>query len=184
MRFTLSFLAAMLIQTAAIHAQDAVLRSGDAIDVRLGGVPGADAGQVSGNYVVDGQGYVNLPHIGRIQAAGQTQSALQSAIENAYRSQQIYTNPTITINAASGGRFVNVGGDVKGPQRVAFTPDLTILSAITSCGGFTEYADQKKVKLLRDGKVIVVNVPEIRKDPTKDIRLKPGDSIEVPQSFW
>jgi hypothetical protein len=37
---------------------------------------------------------------------------------------------------------------------------------------------------LRDGKVTIVNVKEVRKDPKKDIRLKPGDRIEVPQSFW
>ena len=56
--------------------------------------------------------------------------------------------------------------------------------AISASGGFTEFADQSKVRLLRDGKVTVVNVKEVRKDPSKDIRLKPGDKIEVPQSFW
>ena len=29
----------------------------------------------------------------------------------------------------------------------------------------------------------MVNIKEIRKDPGKDPRLKPGDTIEVPQSF-
>jgi hypothetical protein len=30
----------------------------------------------------------------------------------------------------------------------------------------------------------IVNVKDVRKDPSKDIRLKPGDKVEVPQSFW
>jgi len=109
---------------------------------------------------------------------------LQSSVESAYKSQQIYTNPSITIAVPNSARFVDVGGDVRGPQRVSFTADLTLLGAITASGGFTEYADQSKVRLLRDGKVIMVNVKDVRKDPTKDIKLKPGDKIEVPQSFW
>jgi polysaccharide export outer membrane protein len=79
---------------------------------------------------------------------------------------------------------VNTGGEVKVPQRVPFTPDITVLSAISASGGFTEFADQSKVRLLRDGKVTVINVKDVRRDPSKDIRLKPGDKIEVPQSFW
>jgi polysaccharide export outer membrane protein len=182
-----SFLFVILFAVCGLSlavGQDAVLRAGDQIDIRLGGVPGADAGQVSGSYQLDGQGDINLPHIGKIRAEGQTQNSLQSAIEQAYRTQQIFTNPTITINMAAGARLVNVGGDVKGPRRVEFTPDLTLLSAITACGGFTDYADQKKVRLLRDGKVTLHDVRKIREDPTLDVRLKPGDSIEVPQSFW
>lgn len=169
---------------AATFAQDAVLRPGDQIEIRLGGVPSEDTTLVSGQYQVDGQGFVNMPHIGKIRAAGTTQAALQNTIESTYKSQQIYTNPTVTVNIPTTARFVNVGGDVKGPRRVEFTPDLTVLSAINAAGGFTEYADQKKVRLLSDGKVTVVNILEIRKDPSKDLHLKPGDSIEVPQSFW
>ena len=176
----------VLVALSAVSAlaQDAVLRSGDTIEIRLGGVPPEEIQQVSGQYQVDGQGFVNMPHIGKIKAADVTQANLQNAIEGAYRSQQIYTNPTITLSVPTAARFVNVGGDVKSPRRVEFTPDLTVLSAITACGGFTEYANQKKVRLLRDGKVTIVDVTEIRKDPSKDPRLKPGDSIEVPQSFW
>ena len=167
-----------------VQAQDALLRAGDQIMVRLGGVPPAEIEQVSGVYQVDGQGYVNMPHIGKVRAEGITQSGLQNAIENSYRSQQIYTSPTITVNVPSEARFVNVGGDVKTPRRVEFTPDLTILGAINASGGFTEYADQTKVRLLRDGRSVTVNIRDVRKDPSKDVRLKPGDTIEVPQSFW
>lgn len=167
-----------------LQAQDARIREGDQLDVRFGGVPPDEIAQLNGQYPVDGQGFINMPHIGKIKALGSTQAEVQTAIENAYRSQQIYTNPTVTINMATQARFVNVNGDVKSPRRVEFTADLTVLSAITAAGGFTEYADQKKVRLLRDGEVIIVNVPEIRKDPSKNIRLKPGDSIEVMQTFW
>ena len=77
-----------------------------------------------------------------------------------------------------------MGGDVRAQQRVPFTADLTVLGAITAAGGFTEYADQSKVRLLRDGKVIMINIKDVRKDPTKDLKLRPGDKIQVSQSFW
>jgi protein involved in polysaccharide export with SLBB domain len=176
--------AAVLAVVGQIWAQDAVLRSGDQLEVRLGGVPPEEISQVTGIYPIDGQGFVNLPHIGKVKAAGANQADLQNAIESAYRTQQIYTNPTITVNVPTAARFVNVGGDVKAPQRVAYTPDLTVLGAITAAGGFTDYADQKKVQLIRDGKQIIVNIPEVRRNPSLDPILKPGDSIQVPQSFW
>lgn len=181
---TLSIGAAVLLFATHAWSQDAVLRSGDQIEVRLGGVPPEEISQVTGNYPIDGQGFINLPHIGKIKAADTTQSALQNAIETAYRTQQIYTNPSITVNVPVAARFVNVGGDVKAPRRVEYTPDLTVLGAITAAGGFTDYADQKKVNLMRDGKKILINIQDIRRDPSRDLLLKPGDSIQVPQSFW
>lgn len=178
---TVSCALALVMST---FGQDAVLRPGDQIEIRLGGVPTEEVSQVTGVYTVDGDGFINLPHIGKVRAAGATQSQLQGAIEGSYKVQQIYTNPSITLAVPNSARFVDVGGDVRSPQRVQFTADLTVLGAITASGGFTEYADQGKVSLLRDGQVIMINVKEVRKDPTKDIKLKPGDKIQVPQSFW
>ena len=183
MKAILIFVAALLLAASAM-SQNVPLRPGDQIELRLGGVPPQEIEQVSGQYQVDGQGFLNLPHIGKIRAAGLAQAELQDTIEAAYRSRRIYTNPTITINVPTQARFVNVGGDVKTPRRVEFTPDLTVLGAINAAGGFTEFADTTKVRLLRDGNASTVNVKEIRKDPSKDPRLKPGDTIEVPQSFW
>jgi len=169
---------------SSLHADTTTLRSGDQIDIRLGGVPADDVQQVSGQYQIDGTGNVNMPNIGKVKAAGLTQSELQSAIENAYKTQQIYTNPTITVNVSSQARFVNVAGEVKNPRRVEFTPDLTVLASIAAAGGFTEYADQTKVRLIRGDQVIMLNVKEMRRDAAKNIGMQPGDSIEVQQSFW
>lgn len=180
----LLFAAALIVPASLVSAQDAVLRAGDQIELRIGGVPPEEISAVTGTYTVDGDGYINLPHIGKVRAAGSTQAQLQSAIEGTYRSQQIYTNPSITIAVPVTARFVDVGGDVRSPQRVPFTADLTLLGAVTAAGGFTEYADQGKVRLLRDGHATVVNIKDVRKDPAKDIKLRPGDKIEVPQSFW
>jgi protein involved in polysaccharide export with SLBB domain len=80
-------------------------------------------------------------------------------------------------------RFVNVGGEVKAPQRVAFTPDLTILSSINAAGGFSPYADGRKVRLLRDNHVTIVDLNKIRANPSLDVQLLPGDRIDAPSIF-
>lgn len=165
-------------------AQDATLRDGDIVEIRLGGVPPEEIASVSGSYTVDGQGFINLAHIGKIKAEGLTQHELQSSIQTSYISNQIYTNPTITVSVPVAARFVDVGGAVRAPQRVAFTPDLTVLGAVTATGGFNEFANQSKVRLMRDGTVTILDMRKVRADPSMDIRLRPGDKIEVPQSFW
>ena len=126
---------------------------------------------------------MNLPHIGRINIAGLTPGAAQSAIENEYKSRDIYTNPNVVITMRAQSRFVNVGGEVNTPQRVPFTPDLTILASINAAGGFSKIAYGRKVKLLRDKAVMIIDVDKIRADPSLDVQLHPGDRIEAPSIF-
>jgi polysaccharide export outer membrane protein len=161
-----------------------VLRQGDSLEIRIGGVPGEEITQVGGTYVVDTEGFVNMPHIGRIKAAGLSQDQLQTVIEGTYRKMEIYTNPSITVNVPMQARFVNVGGEVRLPQRVAYTSDLTIMSALSAAGGLTEYASQARVHLTRGGQVETVDIRKVRKNPSLDISLQPGDSIEVMRSFF
>ena len=182
--FFVAGLLLFFVSAGGLRASNAVFRIGDAIEVRIGGVPAEEAQLITGIYTVDGEGFVNLPHVGKVRAAGLVQAALQSAIEAAFRTGEIYTNPSITLTVPAALRFVNVSGEVRGPRRVEYTSDLTLLAAISACGGFTEYADQRKVRLIRGGGVQIVDIKAVRKDPSLDIILLPGDQIEVPQSFW
>lgn len=175
---------ALFPASGAWAQSDAQLRRGDTIEVRIGGVPQEEATIFNSTYTVDGSGRLNLPHIGNVVVAGMTAGQAKDLIEKTYRSRDIYTNPTINIIITAQNRQVSVGGAVKMPQRVAFTPDLTALSAINAAGGFNEFANQSKVRVLRAGQVIMVNCKEVRKNPALDVRLQPGDIIEVAESFW
>lgn len=169
---------------SSMLAQGATLRAGDRVEIRLGGVPSEDTGTVSGSYTIDPEGYINLPHIGKVRAAGLEQHDLQQTIENRYKSEQIYTRPTVTINQQMGDRFVNVDGEVRSRQRVSFTPDMTLMTAINAAGGLSEYADQKRVQLTRDGQAQTIDIRQIRRGAQEDIPVIPGDAIFVPRSFW
>lgn len=165
-------------------AVDLRLRSGDSLEIRLGGVPLEEINQVTGVYTVDTEGFVNVPGVGKVRASGNSQSELQSNIEAAFKAQGIYTNPTVTVSVPAGARFVNVGGEVRLPQRIPYTPDLTVLSAITAAGGFTEFAAQSRVRIYRGTKFSVINIRRIRDNPGLDIPLQPGDTVEIFRSFF
>src|SRR5271166_1901643 len=163
---------------------DATLRPGDTIDLKIGGVPSSEIAAVGGQYTIDGEGYVNLPYIGRVKIGGVAAGAAQTMIEGIYKGRKIYTNPNIVITMQPQSRFVNVGGEVKTPQRVPFTPDLTVLSAINAAGGFSAFADERRIRLLRGGQVTIIDVKKIRSNPSRDVQLEPGDRVEVPQSLF
>jgi protein involved in polysaccharide export with SLBB domain len=162
----------------------AVLRVGDPIELKIGGVPNEEQQQVNNIYTVDANGSVNLPYINKLKAEGLTPAQLARSIEEAYRANKIYTNPNITILMQPTSRFVNVGGAVRLPMRVPFTEDLTLLASINAAGGFNDFADQKRVRLLRRNDVKVYDVRQFRRDPSRDVKLQPGDRVEVPQTFF
>src|SRR2546423_15441547 len=113
-----------------------------------------------------------------------TPAVLPRSIAENFRTYKIYSNPNGPILTAPAARFVNVGGSVRSPTRVPFTEDMTLLTAINAAGGFNDFADQRHVRLLRGNDATVYDIRRFRKDPSQDVRLRPGDKIEVPQSFF
>jgi len=177
-----AFLGTLLLSASfPASAEEFTLRPSDTIQLKIGGVPANDAKAVTGEYVIDGQGYISLPNLGRIKIAGLTLSAAQTVVETGYRSHDIYTRPTITITMGTVHRWVNVGGAVKTPQKIAYKPELTVLVSIDSAGGFSSSADQEKVRLVRADEVMIIDTKKIRANPSLDIPLEPGDRIEVPR---
>ena len=174
---------AVLFSSSAAFAQ-AELRVGDPLDIKIGGVPFEEQQTFNNTYTIDAGGSVNLPYINKVRAAGLTPAQLAREIEERYRQEKVFTNPNITIVMQLMARFVNVGGAVRQPMRVPFTEDMTLLAAINGAGGFNDFADQRHVRLLRGNEVKVFDVRQFRKDPSKDVRLHPGDRVEVPQSFF
>lgn len=182
--FTLLATAACVVSVG--WAQDALLRSGDSFDLRISGVPSDDQGVISANYTIDGSGFFSLAYIGKVRAAGRTASDVQTSVERAYMDQGIFTHPTVTLNIAAGARFINIGGPGMngGGKRLPYTSDLTILSAITAAGDFNEFANQRKVHLIRGGKATIVDCKKLRADPSKDFPVLPGDNIQVEETIF
>lgn len=165
---------------AAIDTSD-LLRGGDTLIIRLTGVPPADQGIFE--VKVDESGKVSMPYIGNVPAANLTTVQLKKAIEETYIQQEVFTNPNVTVDLKE-QRFVDVTGEVRMPQRVPYTKDLTALGAVAACGGFTDFANRRKVKLTQNGVTREINAKEIQVDPSRDIRLLPNDKIHVDRSIF
>ena len=171
---------------AAAQAQQATLRAGDTVEIRLSGVPQEEIGGFSAVQTVDENGNLNIPYIGKIKVAGLDAASAQHTIESRLISDKIYTTPTVTVSVQSTMRLVNVTGEVKSSGRLQYTADLTVMAAIAGAGGFSDFADRKHVKVVRSGKVKVIDTTKLSKDPSLDEKVLPGDQIFVPQAgmFW
>lgn len=181
---TLSLIALCLLAVASACFAQAPLRNGDALEIRLTGVPADEIQQFTALYTVDDSGSINLPYIGYQKAAGLLPNQLQAMIEQKLKEGEIYTHPSITVVVQAGQRFVSVGGAVKAPGRIVYTADLTLMSAINAAGGFNDFAAPSKVRLVHEGKASVLDTRKFRKDPSLDPKVFPGDQIEVPQSLF
>lgn len=154
----------------------AQLRAGDSLTVALQGVPDPSNNAVQ----IDDQGQISLPFLGTLNAAGINTGELAQRIRATYIARKIYN--TVDVSVAVTERFVYVGGEVVRPGRIVWTPDLTAGKAIQAAGGFTLYAKETRVGLVRDQKTYDLDVKLAQRNPAQDPRLLPGDSLQVPRS--
>jgi protein involved in polysaccharide export with SLBB domain len=156
------------------------LRTGDELSIRIdAGAP--TAGAQPSDVIVDDQGYIGLPLVGQIKADGLTTSELAERIQSNYV-PRFYVRCTATVLVAQ--RFFYVGGEVKNPSRFLWSEDTTLLKAINTAGGFTDYANRGKVQLIRGKTTETYNCEDLQRHPAKDVPIRPGDTVTVPRSIF
>jgi polysaccharide biosynthesis/export protein VpsN len=164
-----------VIPSAATASQ---LRPGDSLTIAIIGVPDPSTNSVQ----IDDRGIISLPYIGTVEASGQTTGGLTQAIREAYVAKKIYTSVDITVSVTE--RYVYVGGEVQKPGRIVWTPDLTAAKAVQAAGGFTLYAKEDRVSVVRNQLLYEVDIKLAQTNPHQDPKLEPGDSIQVPRSAF
>jgi len=123
-------------------------------------------------------GTISPPYLkAPIVAAGKTIGELERELEKEYV-PAIYKTINVTIRTAD--RFFYVGGEVRQPSRQIFIGRITVTQAIQSAGDFTDFADQREVRVIRaTGKVDIIDCKAALDDPTRDLPVYPGDNIVV-----
>jgi len=164
--------------TGAGSSAGAAFRPGDSFQLRMTGMPAEDALMYALDFTIGGDGYVNIPLGGQVRAAGLTQSQLEKAIERKLVDEKIFRWPTATINVPNQVRFVTVGGSVRQPNRLPWSSDLTLLSALSAVGGPGDFGGDK-VNLIRNGEVTQYSIKKLKKKPVDDPRLLPGDQVDL-----
>jgi protein involved in polysaccharide export with SLBB domain len=154
------------------------LRPGDSLTIAIIGVPDPSTNSVQ----IDDQGIISLPYIGALKAGDETTAGLTQRIRQTYVEKKIYTTVDVSVSVTE--RYVYVGGEVEKPGRIIWTPDLTAAKAVEAAGGFTLYAREDKVAVVRNQVLYDLDVKLAQKDPSQDPRLEPGDSIQVSRSAF
>ncbi len=68
---------------------------------------------------------------------------------------------------------------MKAPGPVPFREGITLLSAISAGGGFTDFANIRSIALIRNGQTTEHDYSQISNSPERDVELKPEDKILV-----
>jgi polysaccharide export outer membrane protein len=139
---------------------------------------------LSGNILVRPDGMITVPLIGDVQASGLT--PLQLADQITDKLKKFVQSPNVSVVVGEiHSKVVYLLGEVgkKGP--VEMTSGMTLLDAIAAAGGLTDYANAKKIYILRNeaGKheTIPVRYKEALKGNSQfNLILEPGDTIVVP----
>lgn len=149
------------------------LRAGDRIKIN---VYGEDA--LTGDYDISPSGYVTMPLIGAIRAAGRTQAELGRDIANKYRSGGLLQDPKVTVAVVQFRPFY-VLGEAASPGEYPFRSGLTVHAAVAMAGGFT-YRASKSFVLIRHAE------DEVWKEYplTEPVVIAPGDLIRVPERYF
>jgi len=130
-------------------------------------------------------GKVSLPLLNDVQAAGLTPTELASFLKESLK--KYLTDPQVTVTMVEmNSRRVYVTGEVVRTGAIPLLPNMTVLQALTTSGGFTQFARIKDIYVLRqeDGKQVKhpFNYKEVIKGnkPEDNIQLQSGDIIVVP----
>jgi polysaccharide export outer membrane protein len=142
-------------------------------------------GEISRTVPVRPDGKISLPLVNDVQAAGLTPMQLGMVITE--RLRKFLAEPQVTVIVTTiNSRRIYLVGEVGRAGAFPMLPNMTIMQALASAGGFTQFANLKEIYVLRNenGKQIKIpfNYKEALKGnrPEQNVMLKPGDTIVVP----
>ncbi len=138
---------------------------------------------LSRQVTVRSDGFISLPLVGDVRTGGRTPSQLKEDLES--RLSQYIKDPrcaVIVLEPRSKRYYVQ--GQVAQPGQFTLDKVLTLTQVIPIAGGFTEWADDDSIVILReegDKKIrMEVDFSRIIKGKAEDVPIKPGDTIIVP----
>ncbi len=168
---------------AKANTDDFVVLAGDVLQITVWKEDGMDR-----EVQVLSDGTITFPLIGTIEIQGKTLSEIQAAIKGQLESAIPAASVTVSVNAPLGHK-ASILGQVQKPGEFVMTSKIGVMQLISQAGGLTPYADKDKITIIRrtaEGEKEVIEFPYKNisrgKDLDKDIDLKPGDVVFVPES--
>src|SRR5688572_16478781 len=141
--------------------------------------------EMSADAQVRPDGRIALPLINEVQAAGLTPDQLREKITEESKKYMEDANITVVVRQIN-SRKAFITGEVNKPGPYPLTSPTTVLQLIATAGGLREYADSKKIVIMRTVNGTPVSLQFNYKDVIagknlkQNIELKPGDTVVVP----
>ena len=130
-------------------------------------------------------GKISLPLLNDVQASGLTPMQLAANITASLK--KFVSDPQVTIVVTQiNSQRIYILGEIGRPGAYPLLPGMTMLEGLSSAGGFTPFANVKKIYVLRKVNGTMEKYPFNYKDvihgkaPEQNISLKAGDTIVVP----
>ncbi len=127
--------------------------------------------------LVDKNGMVNLPKLGKFSIGGMTCEEAADQLELAYT--PFLVDPIIVVKVLN--RTVSLLGEVRSPGNYILEKEITNLSEMIGFGqGFTDDAEIAKVQLFRTGKCFVLDLSKLDDLSLYNLSIRSGDIIIIP----
>ena len=104
--------------------------------------------ELTRDVTVTPDGRITFPLIGNIMAQGKTVTELKEIITKKLKNFVTAPEVTVIVNE-SRSRKIYVIGQVNAPGPYPLAPDMTVLQALSTAGGFTQWADRKNILVVR-----------------------------------
>jgi polysaccharide export outer membrane protein len=155
----------------------------DTFDVRVYGET-----ELTGLYRVATDGSIDFPLAGRLQVAGLRPGEVQQLLVKKLKEGYL-KDPQVTVTIKDrNSQKISVLGQVARPGQVAYYPNMTIVDAIASAGGFTGFAAKNSVSLRREvsGKIEmkVFPVADISEGRYPNVMVLPGDVLVIDERVF
>ena len=126
-------------------------------------------------------GKITMQLIGEVDAAGQTPEGLKNKITEMLQEYILKPEVYVSIQSVQSRKYY-ITGEVNRPGTFPLVVPTTVLEALTNAGGFREFANSKKITVLRKGKLIKFNWNDVVKGKhmEQNVQLENGDYIVVP----
>jgi polysaccharide export outer membrane protein len=171
-------LAAAGTQPAPTGDKSYVIGAEDMLFIQVWGDP-----RLSGQNLVRPDGRISMNLIGEVIAAGLTPAQLEKAISDTLKAKEILNKPQVTVQITQiNSKKYYILGEVLKPGPNPLVVPTRVLEALVNAGGFKDFANTKKIEIIRGNQHFKFNYKDVMKGrhTEQNIYLEPGDIINVP----
>jgi len=150
------------------------LDTGDTVRVTVFG-----ESDLSGSFEIDSTGYVRLPLIGQVPAAGLSTFGLEERVASAFTQGGFLLNPRVNVEVTTYRPFYIIG-EIAKPGEYPYVNAMSVPNAIALAGGYTDRAAESEVYIRHQGQTKGQDVPA-----DESTRIRPGDIVRVERTtYW